>query len=146
MARESGPITSVCVFVYLRLLLIQYKPKAMYINCVYLHTRVHMHKLIMKICLHISVVTLKGMTVTTEIKRKAESLKVWRRWKSNSRSCSLHLSWVSVSSYVSWQLMAIICLCVSYHASRHSRTPGTLTRKACLLSGGPFFCLQPDRD
>lgn len=117
----------------------------MYINCVYLHTCAHMHRLIMKICSHLSVVALKGMTVTTEIKRRAESLEVWRRWKSNSRTCSLHLSWVSVSSYASWQLMAIIRLCVSCHASRHSQTPGTLTREACLLSGGPFFCLRPDR-
>lgn len=58
----------------------------------------------------------------------------------------LHLSWVSISSCASWQLMAIICFCLSCEASRHLKNPCTLTREACLLSGGPFFCLQPDRE
>lgn len=32
---------------------------------------------------------------------------------------ALHLAWVSISSCASWQLMAIICFCLSCNASRH---------------------------
>lgn len=73
---------------------------------------------------------------------------MWRHWKCNSRSCSSSvLSKHFILRFMTAHGNRLLLFVMQRQPSlKRKKKTRTLTRKARLLSGGPFGRLQPDRD
>lgn len=111
-------------------------------TCKYVHTSSHERAEAEWIY---SGVTVAHKNNSERRSKRYEERQAWQCKNSNAKSYSLHLSKHFILYSTSWQLVAIICFCLSCNERRHLKTPSTLTREACLLSAGLFFCLWPDR-